>query len=618
MPRKLRKRALRIGIGAVLFIIAMVVPLTGYWRLALFVPAYLVIGGDVLLRAGKNIVHGKVFDENFLMCIATVGAFLVGEYPEAVTVMLFYQVGELFQAYAVDKSRKSIKSLMDIRPDAATVRRGGEWVTVSPEEVAVGDQILVKPGERIPLDGVVEEGNSLADTSALTGESVPREINPGDEVLSGCVNMNGAVTVRVAKEYGESTVAKILEMVENAGSRKAAAENFITKFARVYTPAVVVVALLLAFLPPLLLPGATLADWGYRALVFLVVSCPCALVISIPLGFFGGIGGASKCGILVKGSNYLEALARTEIVAFDKTGTLTRGSFQVSQVQPRGMAAAELIELAALAECFSSHPISRSLKEAYGRPVEEARLAEVEEIPGHGVKALVDGKRVLAGNGRLMEREGIPFPEQRIPGTVVHVALEGQYAGFIVIADEVKPDAAAALSQLKELGVRETVMLTGDSRAVGEQVAQNLGIDRVYAELLPGDKVERMEELLAQKHPKGVLAYVGDGMNDAPVLARADIGIAMGALGSDAAIEAADVVIMTDEPSRIPTALRIAKRTLTIVRQNIVFALVVKLAVLALGALGIANMWEAVFADVGVSVLAILNAMRMLRVKQYR
>ena len=616
MTRKQKKMLVRIAVSAALLIAAVLVPYQGLWRFALFLPAYFVIGWDVLWRAVRNIAHGQVFDENFLMALATVGAFCTGffgqgEYPEAVFVMLFYQVGELFQSYAVGKSRKSIASLMDIRPDYANVERDGKLLQVDPEEVAVGDTITVKAGEKIPLDGLVLEGSSLVNTSALTGESVPRQVRPGDSVISGCVNQNGLLRVQVTKAFGESTVQKILDLVENASSKKAKAENFITKFARYYTPVVVFCALALAVVPPLFVGDWT--GWVQKALIFLVVSCPCALVISVPLSFFGGIGGASRQGILVKGGNYLEVLADTELVVFDKTGTLTKGVFQVTAIHPEGVSQQELLELAALAESYSDHPISRSLKEAWGKALDTARVGQVEELSGRGVRAQVDGKEVWAGNGKLMEEIGLAYRPSGQVGTVVHVAAEGRYLGYILIADEVKPDAKEAIAALKAQGVKKTVLLTGDAKDVGEAVAQELGLDEAYTQLLPGDKVERVEALLQETSPKGKLAFVGDGINDAPVLSRADIGIAMGALGSDAAIEAADLVLMDDKPSKIAKAMEISKRTLRIVRQNIVFALAVKLLVLMLTPFGLANLWEAVFADVGVMVLAILNASRALQ-----
>lgn len=609
-----KKALTRIIAGFLLFAVA--VPLSKRYELvglALFLAAYLLVGLEVLLSSVRNILRGELFDENFLMSIATLGAFAIGEYPEGVAVMLFYQVGELFQSYAVDKSRRSIANLMDIRPDYANLRRGQELVTVDPDEVHIDDIIVIKPGEKIPLDSVVTEGSSMVDTSALTGESVPRSVNPGDSLISGCINLNGLITAQVTKEFGESTVSKILDLVENASSKKSQSENFITKFARYYTPAVVIVAVLLAALPPLVIPGAQFSDWLYRALTFLVISCPCALVISVPLSFFGGIGGASKMGILIKGSNYLELLSQTGTVVFDKTGTLTKGVFQVTKIAPQGFTEAELLELAAYAEEYSTHPISLSLKKAYRQPVDTARIAKVEEISGHGVSAVVDGKQVLAGNSKLMRKAQISFPEtEAASGTVVHVAVDGSYAGYILISDELKPDAYQAISTLKSLGVN-SVMLTGDSRKVALAVAGELGIDQVHAELLPGDKVDKLEGMMGHSGRK--LAFVGDGINDAPVLARSDVGIAMGGLGSDAAIEAADIVIMTDEPSKIATAIKLSKRTLRIVKQNIIFALGVKALVLILGAAGMSTMWEAVFADVGVSVIAILNSMRALNTK---
>lgn len=606
----------RIAASAVLLVAAVLIPYEGPWRFVLFLPAYFVIGWDVLWKAARNIAHGQVFDENFLMALATVGAFCTGffgegEYPEAVFVMLFYQVGELFQGYAVGKSRKSIASLMDIRPDYANVERDGQLTQVDPEEVAVGDTITVKAGERVPLDGVVLEGQSMVNTSALTGESVPRQVQPGDDVISGCVNQSGLLRVRVTKPFGESTVQKILDLVENSSSKKAKAENFITKFARYYTPIVVFCALALALVPPLFV--GDWVGWVQKALIFLVVSCPCALVISVPLSFFGGIGGASRQGILVKGGNYLEVLANTEIVVFDKTGTLTKGVFNVTAIHPEEYSESGLLEMAALAESYSDHPISRSLKEAWGQELDASRVGEVEELSGRGVRARVDGKTVCAGNDKLMEDIGVKWHPCHHVGTTVHVAVEGKYTGHIVISDEVKPDAKEAIAALKAQGVKKTVMLTGDAKAVGESVAKDLGLDEAYTQLLPGDKVDRVEALLSEKSPKGKLAFVGDGINDAPVLSRADIGIAMGALGSDAAIEAADIVLMDDKPSKIAKAMEISQRTLRIVRQNIVFALAVKLLVLALTPFGIANMWEAVFADVGVMVIAILNASRALQ-----
>lgn len=615
MSKKQKRILARIIVSALLLAAVYFLPAEGPLRLALFLLPYGLIGWDVLWRAVRNIARGQVFDENFLMALATVGAFCIGEYPEAVFVMLFYQVGELFQSYAVGRSRQSIAALMDIRPDYANVEREGRLLQVDPEEVAVGDYIVVKPGEKIPLDGVVTEGSSAVNTAALTGESLPRDVSPGDAVVSGCINQSGLLRIKTTKLFGESTVAKILDLVENSSSKKARAENFITKFARYYTPAVVIAALLLALLPPLILGGGwpVWSAWLNRALIFLVISCPCALVISIPLGFFGGIGGASKAGILVKGSNYLEALARTEILVFDKTGTLTKGTFQVTAVHPEEISEERLLELAALAESYSDHPISLSLKAAYQKEIDAGRVKNAEELAGRGVRATVDGLTVCAGNSRLMKEAGADWYDCHLTGTVVHVAVEGRYAGHIVISDVVKPDAADAVADLKRQGIRRTVMLTGDTPAVGEQVGRELGLDEVHAGLLPADKVDWVEALLKQKSPRGKLAFVGDGINDAPVLSRADIGIAMGGLGSDAAIEAADVVLMDDKPSKLSTAIEISKKTLRIVKQNIVFALGIKALVLLLGALGMANMWEAVFADVGVSVIAILNATRALK-----
>lgn len=612
MSKKQKRMLFRVLASAVLFAVALLLPTEGWLRLFTFLIPYAVIAWDVLWRAVRNIAHGQVFDENFLMSLATVGALATGEYPEAVFVMLFYQVGELFQSYAVDQSRKSITSLMDIRPDYANIEVDGQLRQVDPEDVAVGDTIVIKAGERIPLDGVVLEGTSNVDTAALTGESLPREAQPGDDVISGCVNLSGLLRVRVTKAFEESTVAKILDLVENSSSKKAKAENFITKFARYYTPAVVLAAVALALLPPLF-TSIQWVDSIQRALNFLVVSCPCALVISVPLSFFGGIGGASKNGILVKGGNYLEVLAKTELVVFDKTGTLTRGVFNVTAIHPDHCGEAQLLELAALAERYSDHPISRSLKEAYGKELDASRVSNVEELSGRGVRATVDGRQICAGNDKLMEDIGVSWHPCHRVGTTVHVASDGVYLGHIVISDEVKPDAKEAITALKACGVRRTVMLTGDAKAVGESVAQELGLDEVHTQLLPADKVTRVEALLGEVSPKGTLAFVGDGINDAPVLSRADIGIAMGGLGSDAAIEAADIVLMDDKPSKLADAIRIARRTLAIVRQNIVFALAVKFLVLALSATGAANMWEAVFADVGVSVIAILNAMRALK-----
>ena len=610
------KRLWRIIIGAAVLATAVLLSLNNEWlQIALFIISYIIVGGDVVKRAVKNIFKGQVFDENFLMSIATIGAFFIGEYPEGVAVMLFYQVGELFQSYAVGKSRKSIASLMDIRPDYANVKKGDELVKVDPDEVQIGDIIVIKAGEKIPLDGKVIEGSSMIDTSALTGESVLREVEVGSDILSGCININGVITAEVTKEFGESTVSKILDLVENASSKKSNSEQFITKFARYYTPVVVIIAVFLAIIPPLVIDGATFSDWIYRALAFLVVSCPCALVISIPLSFFGGIGGASKKGVLVKGSNYLEALAETEIVVFDKTGTLTKGVFNVQEIHPEGVSKEELLELTAHAESYSNHPISLSLKRAYSKEIDNGRISDVEEISGHGVIATVDGKKVMVGNIKLMKMMDIPYFKGELIGTIVHVAVNNKYIGYIVIADEVKEDSAQAIKELKAANIKQTVMLTGDNKSIGSKVAKELGLDKVYAELLPADKVEKLEELFSQKSKKGKLAFVGDGINDAPVLARADIGIAMGGLGSDAAIEAADVVIMTDEPSKIATTMKISKKTLKIAHQNIVFAIGIKIIVLILSAFGITTMWAAIFADVGVTIIAVLNAFRALNVK---
>lgn len=616
MSKKQKKQLIKILIGAAIYVIAMLLPITMVLKVCLYIIGYLIVGGDIVLKAVKNIRKGQVFDENFLMTIATIGAFLLQSYEEGIAVMLFYQVGELFQSYAVSQSRKSISSLMAIRPDVATVLRDGEEVEVDPEEVAIGETIIVRPGEKVPLDGKVKDGISSLDTSALTGESVPREIFPGEEVISGCINISGILKISVSREYGESTVAKILDLVENASSEKAPVENFITKFARIYTPIVVIGALLLAIVPPLFLAGHPFHVWIYRALTFLVISCPCALVISIPLSFFGGIGGASKIGVLIKGSNYLEALAKTEIVVFDKTGTLTKGTFNVTSIHPVNIDEAELLKLTAYAENYSNHPISKSIIRAYGENIDRSAIKEIEEIPGHGVKAIVNDKTVYVGNAKLMKMIDVSYDETALLGTIVHTVVDGVYAGYIQIADEVKEDAALAIQKLKNIGVKRTVMLTGDLNIIGQNVAKELNLDEAYTELLPADKVGQMERLMAGKSETGKLVFVGDGINDAPVLARADIGIAMGGLGSDAAIEAADVVIMTDEPSKISGAVKIAKKTLRICKQNIIFALGVKAIVLILGAAGFASMWAAVFADVGVSIIAILNAIRALHNKE--
>lgn len=621
MNKKQKKVLARIIIAAVCMIGFQFIPVTGYFQLALYMIPYLVIGYDVLLKAGKGILNRQVFDENFLMAVATVGAVVLGEYTEGAAVMLFYQIGELFQSYAVGKSRRNISELMDIRPDYANIEgEDGELEQVDPDEVEVGTVIVVKPGEKVPIDGVIVEGKTSLDTSALTGESLPREASAGDEVISGCINMSGLLKMKTTKEFGESTVSKILELVENSSSRKSRSEKFISKFSRYYTPAVCYGAVVLAVLPPLvrtLFLGLSpeWGDWVFRALTFLVISCPCALVISIPLSFFGGIGGASNAGVLVKGSNYLETLSQAKYVVFDKTGTMTQGVFAVSGIHHATMETEQLLEYAALAESYSTHPISKSLREAYGKPVDSSRVADVKEISGNGVTALVDGIPVAVGNAKLMEHLGIDCQECHSIGTVVHMAVNGKYAGHILISDLLKPHAAEAIAGLKQIGVKKTVMLTGDMKKVAEQVAGELGIDEVYSELLPGDKVTKVEELLERKGTKEKLIFVGDGINDAPVLSRADIGIAMGALGSDAAIEAADVVLMDDDPLKITKAIKISRKCLRIVYENIVFALVVKAVCLVLGAMGIANMWMAIFSDVGVMVIAVLNAVRALNVK---
>ena len=624
MTKKQKKMLSRILITAVMLAALYFLPVTGWLRLALYLAAYLVIGYDILKKAGQGILNGRVFDENFLMAVATAGAFALaiyeksGDYNEAIAVMLFYQIGELFQSYAVGKSRKNISALMDIRPDYANVERDGQLVQVDPDEVAVGTVIVVQPGEKVPLDGVVVEGSSTLNTSALTGESLPRDACEGDEIISGCINMTGLLKIRTTKAFGESTVSKILELVENSSSRKSRSEDFIAKFARVYTPAVCYSALALAVLPPVirLIGGmdGQWEQWVYRALTFLVTSCPCALVVSIPLSFFAGIGGASKEGVLIKGSNYLETLSQVKTVVFDKTGTLTKGVFEVTAVHHSDMDESKLLEYAALAECASSHPISRSLQKAYGKAIDRSRVTDIQEISGHGVTACVDGHTVAAGNSKLMERLGIPYHDCHSVGTIIHMAVDGQYAGHIVISDVVKPHAREALAQLHKAGVSRTVMLTGDAKKVAEAVAAELGVDEVHSELLPGDKVAQVEALLAQQHGKEKLAFVGDGINDAPVLSRADIGIAMGAMGSDAAIEAADIVLMDDDPAKISKAIKISRKCIGIVYQNIVFALAVKFACLVLVAVGAADMWAAIFADVGVMVLAVLNAIRALRV----
>lgn len=625
MNKKQKKMLARIVITTIMVMVLNLVSITGIIQLALYLAAYLVIGYDVLKKAGKGIGNGRVFDENFLMAIATVGAFALaiysksGDYNEAIAVMLFYQIGELFQSYAVRKSRRNISALMDIRPDYANVERDGKLEKVDPDEVEIDSIIVVQPGEKIPLDGIVVEGNSTLNTSALTGESRPRNVRQGDEIISGCINLNGVLKIKTTKEFGESTVSKILELVENSSSRKSKSENFISKFAKVYTPAVCYGALALAILPPLvqmLFLGQT-AQWGvwiYRALTFLVISCPCALVISIPLSFFAGIGGASKEGVLIKGSNYMETLSQAKYVVFDKTGTLTQGVFEVTGVHHNDLEEKKLLEYAALTECASSHPISKSLQRAYGKEIDRSRVSDIQEISGYGMTAKVDGKQVAVGNSKLMKKLQVEYHDCHKVGTIIHVAIDGKYEGHIVISDIIKEHSKEAIIQLKKAGVKKTVMLTGDAKSVAEQVAASLGIDEVYAELLPGDKVTKVEELLLEKSEKEKLAFVGDGINDAPVLTRADIGIAMGAMGSDAAIEAADVVLMDDDPLKISKAIKISRKCLGIVYQNIIFALVIKFGCLALGAVGIANMWFAIFADVGVMVLAILNAIRTLRV----
>ena len=619
MNKKQKKMLIRIIIAAVLIVVFSLLPAEGYLRFVLFMIPYLVIGYDILKKAFKGILNKQVFDENFLMAVATVGAILLGDYSEGVAVMLFYQIGELFQSYAVGKSRRNISELMDIRPDYANIEKDGTLEQVDPDEVEIGTIIVVQPGEKVPIDGVITEGTSTLNTSALTGESLPRDAKAGDEVISGCINMTGLLKIRTTKEFGESTVSRILELVENSSSRKSKSENFISKFAKYYTPAVCYGAIALALIPPIVLlimgKPAMWGDWIYRALTFLVISCPCALVISIPLSFFAGIGGASNQGILVKGSNYLETLAQTKYVVFDKTGTMTQGVFEVSGIHHNEMPDEKLLEYAALAECSSSHPISKSLQKAYGKPIDRNRVTDIEEISGNGVIAKVDGISVAAGNTKLMNRLGIAYQDCHHVGTVVHMAIDGKYAGHILISDIIKPHAKEAIAELKKAGISKTVMLTGDSKRVADQVAEELGIQEVYSELLPADKVSRVEELLNQKSEKDKLAFVGDGINDAPVLSRADIGIAMGALGSDAAIEAADIVLMDDDPLKISKAIKIARKCIRIVYENIYFAIGIKILCLILGALGIANMWVAIFADVGVMILAVLNAIRTLFVK---
>ena len=615
----MKKRGIKIIISAILFVLALVIPFSNEWiNNGLFIISYLVVGFEILKKAVRNIFRGKVFDENFLMAVATIGAFAIGEFPEAVAVMLFYQVGELFQSYAVDKSRKSIASLMDIRPDYANIEKDGKVEKVDPDEVKIGDIIIVKTGEKIPLDGVVVEGTSSLDTMALTGESVPRVVKTEDEVLSGCINKDGLLKIRVTKEFGESTVSKILDLVENASSKKSKSENFITKFAKYYTPTVVIIAVLLAFIPPIILKDFnTFSVWLYRALSFLVVSCPCALVISIPLSFFGGIGGASKMGILIKGSNYLEALANTETVVFDKTGTLTEGIFEVQDIYAEGIEKDELLRIVAHAENYSNHPIAKSVKKAYNKEIDEKIIKNPQELSGKGIWAKIDEKDILVGNEKLMLEEKIDFKKCDEVGTILYVAIDKKYVGYVLIADKIKQDSSKTIRELKAMNIKETVMLTGDKKEVGEYVAKKLNMDKVYTELLPDGKVEKVEELLKQKSEKGKLVFVGDGINDAPVLTISDIGVAMGGLGSDAAIEAADIVIMTDETSKISKAINLSKKTMRIVRENIIFAIFVKIAVLVLTAFGASTMWEAVFADVGVSIIAIINALRMLNIKKF-
>ena len=615
----MRKKGIKIILSLVLFIIAIIIQFKNeYVNNIIFVISYIIVGFEILKKAVRNIFRGKVFDENFLMSVATLGAFVIGELPEAVAVMLFYQIGELFQSYAVDKSRKSIASLMDIRPDYANLYKNDKIEKISPDEVKIGDIIIVKPGEKVPLDGYIIEGRTTLDTKALTGESLPKEIKEGEEVVSGCINLDRVIKINVTKEYGESTVSKILDLVENASSKKSKSENFITKFAKYYTPIVVVIALILAIFPPIFIKGATFSDWIYRALSFLVVSCPCALVISIPLSFFGGIGGASKMGVLVKGSNYLEALANTEITVFDKTGTLTKGVFELQKINAVDISEEELLKIVAYAENFSNHPISKSVKKAYNKPIEESQIKDYQEISGLGISVRIGEKNVLVGNEKLMQKEQIDFEKSIDIGTILYVAIQGKYAGYILISDKIKDDSKYTIEQLKKNNIKQTIMLTGDRKDVGENVAKQIGIDKVYTELLPDGKVQKVEELLKNKSEKGKLVFIGDGINDAPVLALADIGIAMGGLGADSAIEAADIVIMTDEPSKIINAIKLSKKTMRIVKQNIVFAIFIKISILILTALGLSTMWEAVFADVGVSIIAIINALRVLRVKNIK
>ena len=620
MTKKNQKKLIKIIIAAIVYIVAMMAGKLNildkfYFSQILFVVSYIIVGFEILKKAFRNITRGKVFDENFLMAVATLGAFIIAEFPEAVAVMLFYQIGEVFQSIAVDKSRKSISTLMDIRPDEANLLVDGEAKVVDPDEVKVGNEILVKPGEKVPLDGVIVDGESFIDTKALTGESVPRKVKPGDEILSGSINQEGILKIRVTKEFGESTVNKILELVENASSQKSKSENFITKFAAVYTPTVVIIAVLLAIVPPLFISGHPFSTWIYRALSFLVVSCPCALVISIPLSFFGGIGGAAKNGILIKGSNYLEALSKTQIGVFDKTGTLTKGEFKIQEMKALGIGERELLELVAYAENYSSHPIAKVLKDEYDKKIDESKILDVKEIAGHGIQGFVLGKEILVGNDKLLKEFNVEFEEENLVGTILYFAIDKKYSGYILIADSIKDDSKNAIEELKKNGVTKVVMLTGDKKKISEAVSKEIGIDEVYSELLPTDKVEIVKGLIENKKEDEKLFFVGDGINDSPVLAISDIGIAMGGVGSDAAIEAADIVLMTDEPSKIALAIKLARKNMKIVKENIVFAIFIKILVLVLSAIGLTNMWWAVFADVGVSIIAILNALRMLRTK---
>ena len=613
----MKKDLIKIIIALILFLTGLLVKFNNELiHNSIYIIAYIIVGYEIVVEAIKNIFKGKIFDENFLMTVATIGAFAIGEFPEAVAVMLFYQVGELFQSYAVDKSKKSISKLMDIRPDFVNVERNGKIEKLNPEQVKIGETIIVKPGEKVPLDGIIKNGKTTLDTKALTGESLPKEVCEGKEILSGCINLTGVIKIEVTKEFGESTVSKILDLVENASSKKSKSENFITTFAKYYTPVVVIIAVIIAILPPIIINGAEFSDWIYRALSFLVVSCPCALVISVPLSFFGGIGGASKVGILIKGGNYLEALANTETVVFDKTGTLTEGTFEVQEINEVGIEKNELLKMVAYAENYSNHPISLSIKKAYKETIDEEKIQKTQELSGLGIIAKIEDKEVLVGNEKLMNEKQINFSKCEKIGTILYVAINRKYAGYILIADKIKKDSTTAITELKRNNIKQIIMLTGDKKQVGEDVAQKLGVDKVYTELLPQDKVQKAEEIIKNKSKKGKLAFVGDGINDAPVLALADVGIAMGALGSDAAIEAADVVLMTDEPSKIVKAIHISKKTMRIVRENIIFAIFIKVLVLILSAIGVATMWEAVFADVGVSIIAILNALRALRIKK--